>query len=136
MIESAERYLDAFVTPAPPPSPSTSRRCPTCSAPSTHMHERGARPAFRSTRRHPSSLDEILPEVDFVLVMSVNPGFGGQKLLPSSLDRLRRLRTGSATRRLSVRIQVDGGVHRGNVRTVVEAGAEIVIRRLRGVRKR
>ena len=59
--------------------------------------------------------------------MSVNPGFAGQKLLPSSLDKIRRLRQTILSRGLAARIQVDGGVHAGNVRAVVEAGADIVV---------
>jgi ribulose-phosphate 3-epimerase len=57
----------------------------------------------------------------------VNPGFAGQKLLSPALDKLRRLREGIHSRGLSVRLQVDGGVHPGNIRSVVEAGAEIVV---------
>jgi ribulose-phosphate 3-epimerase len=74
-----------------------------------------------------SALDEILPYVDFVLVMSVNPGFGGQKFIPTSLDKIRRLRTAIVDRGLDVRIEVDGGIGAGNVGDVVRAGAEIIV---------
>jgi len=72
-------------------------------------------------------LEEILPEADFVLVMSVNPGFAGQVFLPGSLGKMSRLRETIRGRGLSTRIQVDGGAHVGNIRSIVEAGAEIVV---------
>jgi ribulose-phosphate 3-epimerase len=59
--------------------------------------------------------------------MSVNPGFGGQKLLPSSLDKIRRLRQIREDRRLGFRIEVDGGVSEDNVGSVVQAGVDIVV---------
>jgi len=73
------------------------------------------------------ALSEILPEVDYVLVMSVNPGFSYQKLLAPTLDKLRRLKREIAERGLRVRLQVDGGVNPANIKSVVEAGAEIVV---------
>ena len=62
-----------------------------------------------------------------MLVMSVNPGFSYQKLLPPALDKLRRLKAEIRARGLRVRLQVDGGVNPANIRSVVEAGAEIVV---------
>jgi ribulose-phosphate 3-epimerase len=73
------------------------------------------------------ALDEILPEVDYVLVMSVNPGFGGQTFLPRSFDKIRRLREAIQGRGLGAQIEVDGGVEAGNARALVEAGAEILV---------
>lgn len=73
------------------------------------------------------SLEEALPYADFVLLMSVNPGFGGQKFVPTSLDKLRRLRQMIDDRGLSVRIEIDGGVDASNIAEICEAGAEIVV---------
>lgn len=73
------------------------------------------------------SLEEALPYADFVLLMSVNPGFGGQKFIPTSLDKLRRLRQMIKDRGLSTRIEIDGGVDASNVAEICEAGAEIVV---------
>jgi ribulose-phosphate 3-epimerase len=73
------------------------------------------------------TLDEVLGMVDYVLVMSVNPGFGGQKFLPSSLDKIRRLRQIREERRLGFRIEIDGGVTVENVGEVVRAGVDIVV---------
>ncbi len=74
-----------------------------------------------------SALEEALPYADYVLLMSVNPGFGGQKFIPTSLDKLRRLRRMIDERRLSTRIEIDGGIDRTNITEVVHAGAEIIV---------
>jgi ribulose-phosphate 3-epimerase len=73
------------------------------------------------------SLEEALPYADFVLLMSVNPGFGGQHFVPTSLDKLRRLRRMIDDRGLQTRIEIDGGIDAGNIQQVVEAGAEIIV---------
>lgn len=73
------------------------------------------------------SIEEALPFADFVLLMSVNPGFGGQKFIQTSLDKLRRLRRMIDERRLKTRIEIDGGIDRSNIAEVVAAGAEIIV---------
>jgi ribulose-phosphate 3-epimerase len=72
-------------------------------------------------------LYDVLPMLHHVLIMSVNPGFGGQKFIPFSLDKIRRLRELRAERNLSFRIEVDGGVAHDTVTAVVEAGAELLV---------
>jgi len=74
-----------------------------------------------------STLEEVLDIVDYVLVMSVNPGFGGQKFIPSTLHKMRRLADIRSQRRLTYRIEVDGGVGHDTVADVVRAGAEILV---------
>ncbi len=74
-----------------------------------------------------AALDEVLPYADFVLLMSVNPGFGGQSFISTSVDKVRRLRAMIMEKGLEVRIEIDGGIDSGNVATVVEAGAEIIV---------
>jgi ribulose-phosphate 3-epimerase len=73
------------------------------------------------------SLQEILEFVDYVLIMSVNPGFGGQKFISTALDKVRRLRQMIDHRGLPVRIEIDGGIDLKNIQQVVEAGAEIIV---------
>lgn len=68
-----------------------------------------------------------LPFVQMVLVMSVEPGFGGQVFIPESLDKIRQLREYIDANDLSVRIEVDGGIDKENVRKVIEAGADIFV---------
>ena len=73
------------------------------------------------------TLSEVLDIVDYVLVMSVNPGFGGQKFIPGSVHKIRKLSELRAQRGLSYRIEVDGGVALDTVTEVVRAGAEILV---------
>ena len=73
------------------------------------------------------AVEEALQFADYVLVMSVNPGFGGQKFIPQSIDKVKRLRRMIDERQLNVRIEIDGGVDRTNIETVVAAGAEIIV---------
>jgi ribulose-phosphate 3-epimerase len=72
-------------------------------------------------------VEEALQFADYVLVMSVNPGFGGQKFIPQALDKVKRLRRMIDERQLNVRIEIDGGIDRNNIETVVAAGAEIIV---------
>lgn len=71
--------------------------------------------------------EEILPDVDYAIVMSVNPGFGGQSFIPGSFERVKRLRSSIDSRGLSAQIEIDGGIDVGNIRKAVEAGVDVVI---------
>ena len=73
------------------------------------------------------SLSEALQFADYVLVMSVNPGFGGQRFISSSTDKVRRLRRMIDERGLATRIEIDGGIDADNIASVVAAGAEIIV---------
>lgn len=73
------------------------------------------------------SLSEALPYADYVLVMSVNPGFGGQRFIETSIDKVRRLRQLIDERGLTTRIEIDGGIDLNNIAAVVSAGAEIIV---------
>ncbi len=72
-------------------------------------------------------LSEVLDMVDYVLIMSVNPGFGGQKFIPESLAKIAKLAAARSSRRLNFRIEVDGGVALDTVADVVRAGAEVLV---------
>lgn len=74
-----------------------------------------------------ATLSEVLGQVDFVLVMSVNPGFGGQRFLPGALTKLEQLRAWRADHGLDFRLEVDGGIGVENIGDVVRAGADIVV---------
>lgn len=74
-----------------------------------------------------SAISCILGELDMVLVMSVNPGFGGQKFIPYTLEKIRQLREMSDNLGLNLDIEVDGGVGLSNVRQVIEAGANVIV---------
>jgi ribulose-phosphate 3-epimerase len=73
------------------------------------------------------TLDVILDQLDLVLVMSVNPGFGGQAFISSALDKIRALRQRITQRGLATELQVDGGIKVDNIREVVAAGADVLV---------
>jgi ribulose-phosphate 3-epimerase len=92
------------------------------------IREAGAKAGIAINPATPlSALEEALPYADFVLLMSVNPGFGGQSFIPTSLDKLRRLKKMIADRGLNTRIEIDGGIDAGNIAEIVESGAEIIV---------
>jgi ribulose-phosphate 3-epimerase len=128
MIENADRYLDAFVDAGASWVSLHVEAVPHLQRAVAHLRQRGVRPGVVLNPATPlAAVDEILPEVDYVLVMSVNPGFGGQTFLPRSLDKVRRLRGTILERGLGTKIEVDGGVDAGNARSLVDAGAEILV---------
>jgi ribulose-phosphate 3-epimerase len=74
-----------------------------------------------------NTIEEILPYVDMVLIMSVNPGFGGQEFIPTMLDKLARLKQLVAKQQHQILIQVDGGINATTARQVVDAGANVLV---------
>lgn len=74
-----------------------------------------------------TSLDYILPDLDLVMLMSVNPGFGGQKFIPATIEKTRKLREMIAARGLQTGIEVDGGVSPGTIGAIAQAGANIFV---------
>lgn len=100
-----------------------------------HLHrtlaaiaEAGATPGIALNPMTPlSAVEEALPFIGQALIMSVNPGFGGQTLIPTMLDKARRLRALLDARNPGCRLQIDGGVKAGNIRRVVEAGFDTVV---------
>jgi len=74
-----------------------------------------------------SALEEALPYADFVLLMSVNPGFGGQSFIPTSVDKLRRLKKMISDRGLDTKIEIDGGIDAKNIAEIVASGADIIV---------
>jgi ribulose-phosphate 3-epimerase len=73
------------------------------------------------------ALEEAIGFVDYILIMSVNPGFGGQRFIAPALEKVRRLRRMLDERRLNARIEIDGGIDLNNIGEVVAAGAEILV---------
>ncbi|HMM20477.1 MAG TPA: ribulose-phosphate 3-epimerase [Selenomonadales bacterium] len=74
-----------------------------------------------------AAIEEVLDIADMVLIMSVNPGFGGQKFIPAALDKIARLRRMITARKLAVDIEVDGGINPATARQVTAAGADILV---------
>jgi ribulose-phosphate 3-epimerase len=128
MVEGGDRYVDAFIDAGASWVSLHVEAVPHLQRAMAHVSSRGAEAGVVLNPSTPlSALDEILPEVDYVLLMSVNPGFSYQVFLPSTLEKIRRLREIIRSRRLRARIEVDGGVTNENIRTIVEAGAEIIV---------
>ena len=74
-----------------------------------------------------SSLEWIMEDVDFIMIMSVNPGFGGQKFIPNSLDRVRALRKMIRDRGLETLIEIDGGVNEKTIKNISDAGVDVFV---------
>lgn len=128
MVERGDRYIDTFLEAGASSLSLHVEAVPHLQRAMAHIAERGAAAGVALNPSTPlCALEEILPEVDRVLLMTVNPGFSGQTFLPPSLDKIRRLHQTIGARGLKARIQIDGGVTPGNVRTIVDAGAEIIV---------
>lgn len=94
----------------------------------TAIREAGAKAGIAVNPGTPLvALEEALPYADYVLVMSVNPGFGGQKFIPTCLEKVRRLRAMIRDRGSDTKIEIDGGIDKGNIAEVVSAGAELLV---------
>jgi ribulose-phosphate 3-epimerase len=128
MIENADRYVDAFVDAGANWISLHVEALPHLQRTVAHLRGRGIRPGAVLNPSTPlTTLEEILPELDYVLIMSVNPGFGGQAFLPASLDKIRRLSEQVRSRGLKTQIEVDGGVDATNIRSLAAAGAEVMV---------
>ena len=73
------------------------------------------------------NLADVLADIDLVCMMSVNPGFGGQSFIPHTLDKIRQLRKMIDERSLHVKIEIDGGVTLENAKTILDAGADVLV---------
>lgn len=94
----------------------------------TAIKEAGAKAGVAINPGTPlDALTEVLPYADFILLMSVNPGFGGQKFVPTMLDKLRRLKNMIYERGLATNIEIDGGIDETNIGDIVGAGAEMIV---------
>lgn len=128
MIENPERYVEAFVEAG---AEMVSVHVEVDRHLNRTLHrirELGAKAGVVLNPATPlGALDAVLSDADFVLLMSVNPGFGGQKLIPAVLDKARALRARIDRERLDTRIEIDGGVTAENIALVAAAGVDIVV---------
>ncbi len=128
MIEDPDRYVAAFVEAGAQMVSVHQEACPHLNRSLQHIRDQGAAVGVVINPATPvGTLDEVLYLVDFVLVMSVNPGFGGQTFLPGALEKIRRLAQIRRERGFRYRIEVDGGVTLENLPSIVEAGCDIVV---------
>lgn len=128
MIENPDRYLADFVTPQTAYITVHQEACVHLHRTLQNIRSHGIKAGVAINPATPvSALECILEEVDLVLVMSVNPGFGGQKFIPMTLRKVRELAKLKQERKLSFAIEIDGGVTLNNVGEVMEAGVEIAV---------
>ena len=128
MIEQPERYIDAFAEAGADIIKVHVETCPHLQRTLQQIHEAGCKAGVTLNPATPLvALEEILDEVDVILVMAVNPGFGGQQLIPSTLDKVRRLRAMLDARKPECQIQVDGGINASTVAQAVSAGADVLV---------
>ncbi len=128
MIEEPVRYLDDFKKAGADWVTVHAESCKHLHRTVTAIKEAGMKAGVALNPATPvSAIDYVLDEVDMVLVMSVNPGFGGQSFIPSSLRKIAEVRKLIDERNLDVRIEVDGGVNLKNVDDVLKAGADVIV---------
>ena len=129
MIAEPDRYLDDFARAGARAMTVHVEACPHLHRTVGHIRERGGQPGVALNPATPLvALEEILPEVEVALVMSVNPGFGGQPFIPGSVDKIARLRALLGERGLErVAIEVDGGIDARTIGPCARAGATIMV---------
>ena len=128
MITEPIRYIEAFAKAGADLITIHLEACEDVEATIAKIRECGCKVGISICPETPvSSLEDLVDKVDMVLVMSVHPGFGGQKFIPESLDKIRELKTMLDAKGLDVDIQVDGGIYTTNVAEVIEAGANIIV---------
>ena len=128
MIVEPERHIDDFVAAGADRVSVHAETCPHLHRTLQQIRRAGAMPAVALNPSTPLCMvEEVLGEVGMVLVMSVNPGFGGQAFIESSLDKIRRLRAMADARGLSIDIEVDGGVSDRNASLLLAAGANVLV---------
>lgn len=128
MIENAELYIGAFADAGADWISVHQEACPHLHRALEMIHGHGLKAGVAINPATPvATLTEVLSLVDFVLVMSVNPGFGGQSFIPRSLDKIRQLRTMRDANAAAFRIEVDGGIGPKTIVEVVRAGAEVLV---------
>ncbi len=128
MIETPERYVEAFAHAGADIITVHVEACRHLHRTIQQIKEHGVKAGVTLNPATPlASLEEILPDLDLVLIMSVNPGFGGQRYIPQSTAKIRRLRQMLDAIGSKAYLEVDGGVKASNVCEVVEAGATVIV---------
>ncbi len=128
MIAHPDEYLEDFVTDQTEFITVHQEACPHLHRTVQHIKSLDVKAGVALNPATPlSALDYMLEEVDLVLIMSVNPGFGGQKFIGSALEKVKELKALGGKKNCDFTIEIDGGVNLENVKSVTEAGAELVV---------
>ena len=128
MVQEPIRYVEAFKAAGADLVTIHLEACEDVEATIAKIRECGMKVGLSiKPQTEAKAIEHLLAKVDMLLVMSVNPGFGGQKFIPESLDKIRAIRGMINEQGLNVDIQVDGGIYLSNVREVLDAGANIIV---------
>ncbi|RKH19649.1 ribulose-phosphate 3-epimerase [Corallococcus sp. CA047B] len=128
MIVEPEKYVEAFVKAGADVLTVHQEASPHLHRTLQQIRKAGAKPAVvLNPGTSLVTIEEVLGDVDMVLLMSVNPGFGGQSFIESTVDKVRRLRAMLDARGLDVDIEVDGGINAETAKRVVDAGATVLV---------
>ncbi len=128
MIENADRFVDEFAAAGADMISVHVEACPHLHRTVTAIKARGCQAGVVLNPSTPlAALDEILGVADYVLLMSVNPGWGGQSFIPHVKDKIAGLKKRIAAARLTTAIEVDGGITRENIAQVAAAGADLLV---------
>ena len=128
MIEDAERWVASYAKAGANIIGVHVEACPHLHRTLSQIKDLGCKPCVVLNPHTPvSAIEVVLPDVAQVLVMSVNPGFGGQSFIPSALGKIRQLRRMIDERGLQVDIEVDGGIKIDNIAEVAAAGADVFV---------
>ena len=128
MIENPDRYIEDFVTDKTEYITVHQEACVHLHRTVQNIKSMGIKAGVSINPATPvSTLECILPDVDLVLIMSVNPGFGGQKFIPGALEKVRKLAEIKKAQNLGFAIEIDGGITLENIKEVVDAGVEIAV---------
>lgn len=128
MIENPDQYIGDFVTDQTEYITVHQEACPHINRTLQHIRSLDVKPGVAINPGTPvSALDYVLEDADLILVMSVNPGFGGQKFIPSALRKAQELKVLREKRGLNFRIEIDGGINMTNAKSVIDAGVEILV---------
>lgn len=128
MIEKPDDFLEDFITPQTEYITVHQEACVHLHRTLQHIRAAGAKAGVSINPATPlCMLDEVLEEADLILIMSVNPGFGGQKMIPSTLHKIEELKRRREELGLSYRIEIDGGVNLDNIAGVAQAGTDIIV---------
>lgn len=128
MIEEPERYITEFAKCGADIITVHAESCVHLDRVITQIKECGCKAAVALNPATPlQAIEYVLDKLDMVLLMSVNPGFGGQKYIPYATDKIRTLKSMITVRNLSTLIEVDGGVNASNVQEIAEAGVDIAV---------
>ncbi len=128
MIEEPIRYIDEFVSCGADLITVHAESCTHLDRTIDAVKEKGIIAGVALNPATPlSAIEYVLPKVDMALVMTVNPGYGGQELIPYTIEKVRDLKRMIDKRRLKVDIEVDGGVRMENIGRLMDAGANIIV---------